>query len=332
MALKKAWKAFENILPQFLTIILVIGMMLAILTPEQISSLLGKESGFTGVLIASLIGSITLVPAFVAFPLAADLLRSGARAICRSRRRLHLDYGRYRNAACRNPVLWPTCGNCAQCSRLPFLDRGGSDHGGGFMNTIDPTRPMGNPGGMPAKPAGLQGLIRKYRMFLLLLAVNLLVLLVWPDTGTKFFSLTWKNLLEMLSVLPPIFILLGLLDVWVKRETMVKYMGEGSGLVGILLAYFLGSAAAGPLYAAFPVAGVLLRKGSKLSNVFIMLGAWSTTKIPLLLFEASAMGLRFTVIRLVLDLFGIAIIAFFSVRLLTADQKKDIYIRAEAQV
>lgn len=78
MVLKKAWKAFENILPQFLTIILVIGMMLAILTPEQISSLLGKESGFTGVLIASLIGSITLVPAFVAFPLAAALLRSGA--------------------------------------------------------------------------------------------------------------------------------------------------------------------------------------------------------------------------------------------------------------
>jgi uncharacterized membrane protein YraQ (UPF0718 family) len=111
----------------------------------------------------------------------------------------------------------------------------------------------------------------------------------------------------------------------------VKYMGEGSGIVGILIAYFIGSAAAGPLYAAFPVAGVLLRKGSRLSNVFIMIGAWSTTKIPLLLFEASAMGLKFTLIRLVLDLFGIAVIAFISEKLLSGDQKKEIYARAESQ-
>lgn len=36
-----------------------------------------------------------------------------------------------------------------------------------------------------------------------------------------------------------------------------------------------------------------LKKGSKLSNVFIMIGAWSTTKIPLLLFEISSMGIKF---------------------------------------
>lgn len=183
----------------------------------------------------------------------------------------------------------------------------------------------------PAQPAVFKGLLKKYRFFLLILAVNLVVLLIRPDVGAKSFSLTWKNLLEMLSVLPPIFILLGLLDVWVRRETMVKYMGEGSGIVGILIAYFIGSAAAGPLYAAFPVAGVLLRKGSRLSNVFIMIGAWSTTKIPLLLFEASAMGLKFTLIRLVLDLFGIAVIAFVSERLLSDSQKKEIYIKAESQ-
>ena len=59
LALKKAWKSFENILPQFLSILIIIGMMLAILTPEQISKLLGSESGWYGVLIAAVIGSIT---------------------------------------------------------------------------------------------------------------------------------------------------------------------------------------------------------------------------------------------------------------------------------
>lgn len=78
LALKKAWKSFENILPQFLSILILIGIALAILTPEQISRLLGNESGWIGVIIAAVIGSITLIPAFVAFPLAAALLGSGA--------------------------------------------------------------------------------------------------------------------------------------------------------------------------------------------------------------------------------------------------------------
>jgi uncharacterized membrane protein YraQ (UPF0718 family) len=77
-ALKKAWKAFENILPQLLAILIIIGVMLAVLTPSQISSLIGKESGWMGVVFAASIGSITLIPGFVAFPLAAALLQSGA--------------------------------------------------------------------------------------------------------------------------------------------------------------------------------------------------------------------------------------------------------------
>ena len=60
MVLKKAWKSFENIMPQFLSIILLIGVMLAVLTPEQISMFLGKESGIMGVIMAAFIGAITL--------------------------------------------------------------------------------------------------------------------------------------------------------------------------------------------------------------------------------------------------------------------------------
>lgn len=77
-ALRKAWKSFEMILPQLLTILLLIGLILTILSPEQIRNLLGSSSGVLGVLIAAVIGAVTLVPAFVAFPLAAALLGSGA--------------------------------------------------------------------------------------------------------------------------------------------------------------------------------------------------------------------------------------------------------------
>lgn len=169
---------------------------------------------------------------------------------------------------------------------------------------------------------------KRYKFFIVILSVNIIMMIVNPDLGKQSFQITKSNALEMLSIIPPIFILLGLLDVWVKRETMIKYMGENSGILGLVIAFLLGSAAAGPLYAAFPVAVVLLKKGSKLSNVLIMIGAWSTTKIPLLLFEASSMGIKFMFIRLILDLIGITVISYTTEKLLSTEEKEEIYIRA----
>ena len=77
-ALKKGWKAFENLLPQFLPIILLIGLGLAVLEPSTISRILGKESGLMGMALAAVLGSIILMPGFIAFPLAASLLAAGA--------------------------------------------------------------------------------------------------------------------------------------------------------------------------------------------------------------------------------------------------------------
>lgn len=78
LALKKAWKSFENILPLVLAVLLLIGLILSVLDAQTISKLLGSESGIIGMVIAAVIGCITLIPGFVAFPLAASLLQAGA--------------------------------------------------------------------------------------------------------------------------------------------------------------------------------------------------------------------------------------------------------------
>ena len=174
----------------------------------------------------------------------------------------------------------------------------------------------------------MKNLVKRYKLFLALAAINVLIIIAFPAIGRKSINITWNNTLEMLSVIPPIFILLGLLDVWVQRETMIKFMGEKSGIIGITIAFLLGSAAAGPLYAAFPVAGVLLKKGSKFSNVLIFIGAWSTTKIPLLLFEASAMGWKFMLTRFIIDIPGIALIAYVTEKLISKPEKDLIYQKA----
>ncbi len=174
----------------------------------------------------------------------------------------------------------------------------------------------------------MKELIKRYKFAILLLIIDLVIIAIYPSVGKRSLAITWSSTLEMLAVLPPIFILLGLLDVWMERETMIKLMGEKSGILGIGLAFFLGSAAAGPLYAAFPLAGVLLKKGCKFSNVLIFIGAWSTTKLPMLLFEATAMGWKFMALRFLIDIPGIAIIAYLTEKLLNEEEKQYIYDNA----
>lgn len=172
---------------------------------------------------------------------------------------------------------------------------------------------------------------KRYGTFFILLAAGLAAGFAFPAIGQKTLTNTLGSFKEMLSVLPPIFILLGLLDVWVDRATMMKYTGKGSGLKGALIAFLLGSAAAGPLYAAFPFAAIMLKKGSSLTNVLIFVGAWSTTKIPLLAFEAASMGLKFMLVRLALSLIGIPLIAFITEKTLNQQQQDEIYILNDAQ-
>ncbi len=77
-ALAKSLRALENLLPQLLSVLVFVAIALSLFDAELISRFLGSESGFPGVLAAAMAGSVTLIPGFVAFPAASELLRSGA--------------------------------------------------------------------------------------------------------------------------------------------------------------------------------------------------------------------------------------------------------------
>ncbi|MGB4405358.1 MAG: permease [Sphaerochaeta sp.] len=174
-------------------------------------------------------------------------------------------------------------------------------------------------------------LLGKYRNLLGMVVILLGVSVFNLEFGKSVAHITTMQLKEMALVIPPIFILLGLLDVWVSKETMSRHMGEGSGLKGMLLAILIGSAAAGPLYGAFPVAAVFMKKGVAFRNILIFIGAWSTTKIPMLLFEIASLGPRFALTRLLVDIPGIILIACILTKLVSKDEVKRLYEKVATQ-
>lgn len=78
LGLKKGGKMFFNIFSPFLNILILISIVLFFIPDSVIVHYLGANSGWYGFGIAACIGSITLIPGFISYPLAATLLKQGA--------------------------------------------------------------------------------------------------------------------------------------------------------------------------------------------------------------------------------------------------------------
>jgi uncharacterized membrane protein YraQ (UPF0718 family) len=90
--------------------------------------------------------------------------------------------------------------------------------------------------------------------------------------------------LDMLKVLPCAFILIGLFEVWVRRETVERHLGEGSGLAGHLWVVLLAGTTVGGLYVAFPIAYSLFSKGAKFTAIRLLVS------IPIVIITSELLG------------------------------------------
>ena len=175
----------------------------------------------------------------------------------------------------------------------------------------------------------MEKIIIRHKFTILFLGLILVMGIINPPSALNALRLSSDNILTMLGVIPPIFVFIGLLDVWVPKETMIKYMGDNSGLLGLFFAFLLGSLAAGPLYAAFPVAALLLKKGARFAYVIFFLGTWTAAKIPLLLFEMTSLGVKFTLIHVTSMLLMYLLGAFYLESLLLPHEKEAIILNLE---
>lgn len=153
----------------------------------------------------------------------------------------------------------------------------------------------------PARKTLKQWLL-EYRLVLIVAAVDLLIWIFAPAQAAPVISNTWDYLIELMVVIIPVTVLMGLFEVWVPKQLIAKYLGHESGWKGILLALLFGAAPTGPLYIAFPIAAMLLKNGASPLNVIILLNAWAAMKIPQLLVEANFLGPSFMLARLALTL------------------------------
>lgn len=115
--------------------------------------------------------------------------------------------------------------------------------------------------------------LNKNKLVFLVALIYLILLLFFPEKGIEALNRTKYFLLEMVQILPVIFMLTVVIEAWIPKEVIVKRFGENSGFTGNVLSLVLGSISAGPIYAAFPISKMLLKKGASITNIVIILSS-----------------------------------------------------------
>ena len=77
-SMKKSKAMMGSMIPQILGILFLIGLILTLIPPEMIKTYLGGSNPILATIVSALVGSITLIPAFVAFPLVGSMVDMGA--------------------------------------------------------------------------------------------------------------------------------------------------------------------------------------------------------------------------------------------------------------
>lgn len=164
-------------------------------------------------------------------------------------------------------------------------------------------------------------LIKKNKLIFIVALTYITVLAISPDKAMTSVKNSVYYLLEMLQVLPVIFLFTVVIEALVPKEMIMRGFGENSGFKGNLLALLLGSISAGPIYAAFPISKTLLGKGASISNIVIILSTWAVIKVPMLANEAKFLGVNFMIVRWVLTVIAIFVMAYITGMLV---KKKDL--------
>ena len=122
---------------------------------------------------------------------------------------------------------------------------------------------------------------------------------------------------EILPLLAFAFIVAGMVQVLLPHDLISKWVGEESGMRGILIGTVAGGLTPGGPFVSMPIVAGLLRSGAGIGTMVAFLTGWSLVAVSRLPMEVGILGWKFTLIRIACTFFfppiaGLLAQAFFA--------------------
>lgn len=156
---------------------------------------------------------------------------------------------------------------------------------------------------------------KKWLLFVFLAFILLLMFMFSDKLKLLVMNASFTDSIFFFIYLPGFFLLTGLMEAWLPTKFIVKHLGKHSGLKGSIFSFLIGSLMIGPLYLAFPIAVVLLKKGISKLNVILFISAWSVFPIGQEIFEIHFMGWKFFILRSIFSIIAAVIISLIMTKL-----------------
>ena len=80
-SIKMSRGMMKNMIGEIIGILFLIGLIVTFIPPDTIKQYMGKSNAHISTIVSAFVGSITLIPAFVAFPLVGSLVNAGANIV-----------------------------------------------------------------------------------------------------------------------------------------------------------------------------------------------------------------------------------------------------------
>ena len=109
----------------------------------------------------------------------------------------------------------------------------------------------------------------------------------------------WTMTIQIIPLLVFAFIIAGLIQHILPKELLSSWIGDKSGMRGILIGTLGGAITPGGPYVSMPVAAGLLNAGASIGTMVAFLTSWSLIAVARIPLEVGIMGWRFTIIRMI---------------------------------
>ena len=142
-------------------------------------------------------------------------------------------------------------------------------------------------------------LIRSQWLLLGTIGLYLWAFIVAPARAASALSIGATTFASILLLITAVFGLVGLLQVWISRELIVRLLGREAGIKGLLIAALCGTLLIGPAYIIFPLLMSIRKQGARWAVICIVLTSYAV-KLQMIPIEVGFLGWPFTLGRAVI--------------------------------
>jgi uncharacterized membrane protein YraQ (UPF0718 family) len=151
----------------------------------------------------------------------------------------------------------------------------------------------------------IRTLISSQWLLLFTLGLYLWAFIAAPQRAADALNVGATTFISVLLLIVAVFGLVGLLQVWVSRDLIVRLLGREAGLKGLLIAALCGTLLIGPAYIIFPLLMSIQKQGARWAVITIVLTSYAV-KLQMIPIEIEFLGWPFSIGRALVTI-GLAI-------------------------